>query len=693
MKILAITQARIGSTRLPEKILKTVNDESLLEIHLKRILKSERITKLKVATTTEPDSEKIVKIAKKVGVEIYKGSVDNVLDRFYQTALPEDPDWIVRLTSDCPLIDPVIIDHVIDLAISKNLDYASNTLDPTFPDGMDTEIFKFSALKKAIREAKLPSEFEHVTPYIWKNSTYKGGKLFKSDCYKNSIDFSSFRLTVDTIEDFKVIEKIINLIGTDKSWYEYVKILQKYPNIKEINKQFIRNEGYIKSLKQEKMKNDSKSRSGQNLYKKAKQLIPGGTMLLSKRPEMFLPENWPSYYSRAKGSKVWDLDGNEYIDMCIMGIGTNTLGYGNDEVDNAVRETISKGNMSTLNCPEEVWLAEKLIELNPWADMVRYTRTGGEGNAVAIRIARAASGKDNVAICGYHGWHDWYLASNLGGDDILSEHLLSGLDTAGVPKSLKNTVFPFHYNNYEELENIVLKHNIGVIKMEVIRNFEPQNNFLQNVRELATKNNIVLIFDECTSGFRETYGGIFNKYGVLPDIAIFSKTMGNGYAITAVVGKRSVMEAAQKTFISSTFWTERIGPTAALKTLEVMKKTESWKVITEKGKKMQTGWQKIAKENNLEISLSGIPALSSYSFKSDKALEYKTFITQEMLKKGFLASTIFYAAITHEDKFFDPYFNALNDIYKIIAECEKGNENIYNLLEGPVCHTGFQRLN
>jgi spore coat polysaccharide biosynthesis protein SpsF (cytidylyltransferase family) len=252
MKILAITQARIGSTRLPEKILKTVNDESLLEIHLKRILKSERITKLKVATTTEPDSEKIVKIAKKVGVEIYKGSVDNVLDRFYQTALPEDPDWIVRLTSDCPLIDPVIIDHVIDLAISKNLDYASNTLDPTFPDGLDTEIFKFSALKKAIREAKLPSEFEHVTPYIWKNSTYKGGKLFKSDCYKNSIDFSSFRLTVDTIEDFKVIEKIINLIGTDKSWYEYVKILQKYPNIKEINKQFIRNEGYIKSLKQEK---------------------------------------------------------------------------------------------------------------------------------------------------------------------------------------------------------------------------------------------------------------------------------------------------------------------------------------------------------------------------------------------------------------------------------------------------------
>jgi glutamate-1-semialdehyde aminotransferase len=432
---------------------------------------------------------------------------------------------------------------------------------------------------------------------------------------------------------------------------------------------------------------------GQELYEKAKTLIPGGTMLLSKRPEMFLPDQWPAYFSKAKGSKVWDLDGKEYIDMCIMGIGTNTLGYGNDEVDAAVMQTITNGNMSTLNCPEEVLLAEKLIEMNPWADMVRYTRTGGEGNAVAIRIARAASGRDNIAICGYHGWHDWYLSSNLGGDDILSGHLLSGLDTAGVPKSLKSTVFPFHYNNYEELEDIVLKNNIGVIKMEVLRNFGPENNFLQKIRELATKKNIVLIFDECTSGFRETYGGIFQKFGVVPDMTVFSKTIGNGYGLTAVVGKRSIMEAAQKTFISSTFWTERIGPTAALKTLEIMQKVESWKVITQKGEKMRAGWIKLAEENKLKISISGIPALSTYAFQSKNAVAYKTFITQEMLKKGFLASTNFYAATTQTDEYFDIYFNALNDVYKVISECENGGKNINELLEGPVCHVGFQRLN
>jgi len=432
---------------------------------------------------------------------------------------------------------------------------------------------------------------------------------------------------------------------------------------------------------------------GQELYKKAKTLIPGGTMLLSKRPEMFLPENWPSYFSKAKGCEVWDLDKKKYIDMCIMGIGTNTLGYGNDEVDNAVVETARKGNMSTLNCPEEVELAEKLIEINPWADMVRFARSGGEANSIAIRIARAASGKDNVAICGYHGWHDWYLSANHNEGNDLSDHLLKGLSPNGVPSNLKNTVFPFHYNNYEELLDIVNTKDIGVIKMEVERNFGPKNNFLNKVRDLATKRNIVLIFDECTSGFRETFGGIYQKYGVEPDMAMYGKTLGNGYALTAVVGRKSVMEAAQNTFISSTFWTERIGPTAALATLKVMEETKSWEVITNIGKKMRQGWQKLSDDHNLEIDISGIPSLSTYSFKSYKSLEYKTLIAQEMLKKGYLASTNFYASTAHNEDNLNLYFEALNDVYILIAACEKGDMKIENLLKGPICHSGFKRLN
>lgn len=437
-------------------------------------------------------------------------------------------------------------------------------------------------------------------------------------------------------------------------------------------------------------------RTGQKLYKKAKNLIAGGTMLLSKRPEMFLPENWPSYYSKTKGCELWDLDGVKYFDMSIMGIGTNTLGYSHQEVDKAVIDTVQKGNMSTLNCPEEVYLAEKLIEMNPWADMVRFARSGGEANAIAIRIARAASGRDEVAICGYHGWHDWYLSTNHNDGDGLSNHLLPGLDPTGVPKHLKNTVHPFLYNNFEELLNIVNNHNIGVIKMEVVRNFGPENDFLQKVRNLATQKNIVLIFDECTSGFRETFGGIFKKYNIEPDMTMFGKTIGNGYALTAVVGKKEIMEAAQKTFISSTFWTERIGPTAALKTLEVMERIKSWDIITAKGNKMRDGWNKVANDNNLKINISGIPSLSFYNIEtnvSDDFLKYKTFITQEMLKNGFLASNNFYASIAHSDLDMDNYLEKLNPIFKIIKKCEDGFLKIDSLLEGPVCHAGFKRLN
>lgn len=433
---------------------------------------------------------------------------------------------------------------------------------------------------------------------------------------------------------------------------------------------------------------------GQELYKKAKMLIPGGTMLLSKRPEMFLPDQWPSYFSKAKGISVWDLDGKELLDMSIMGIGTNTLGYGNEEVDAAVLETVKNGNMSTLSCPEEVYLAEKLIEINPWADMVRFARSGGEANSIAIRIARAASGRDKVAICGYHGWHDWYLSANHnGGGDDLSQHLLAGLSPKGVPKNLKDTVYPFNYNNYEELLSIVENNDIGVIKMEVVRNFGPEDNFLHKVRALATEKNIVLIFDECTSGFRETFGGIYQKYGVEPDMAMYGKTIGNGYALTAVVGTRAVMEAAQTTFISSTFWTERIGPTAALATLKVMERVNSWETITEMGNKMRKGWQKLADAHNLEITIAGIPSLSTYSFNSPDAMAYKTLIAQEMLKKGFLASTNFYASTAHNDDNLDLYFNALETVYQQISNCENGEFQIGNLLEGPICHGGFKRLN
>lgn len=432
--------------------------------------------------------------------------------------------------------------------------------------------------------------------------------------------------------------------------------------------------------------------SGQQLWNRSKKLIPGGNMLLSKRAEMFLPDQWPSYFSKAKGCDVWDLDGNRYIDMCIMGIGTNTLGYGHPEVDASVAATVQAGNMSTLNCPEEVYLAERLVEIHPWAQMVRFARSGGEANAIAIRIARAASGRDKVAICGYHGWHDWYLSANLGEEGGLDGHLLPGLEPKGVPRNLQGTVFPFSYNNFEELKALVDHHDIGVIKMEVSRNRGPENDFLQKVRQLATERRIVLVFDECTSGFRQTFGGLHKLYGVEPDMAMFGKALGNGYAITATIGRREVMEAAQSTFISSTFWTERIGPAAALKTLEVMERVKSWETITNTGLAIRARWQSLADRTGLEIDQWGLPALTGFTIRSPKALEYKTLITQEMLAKGYLATTGVYVCIDHTPEVIDSYFEALDPIFRLIKECEEGRD-VMSLLKGPVCHAGFKRLN
>ena len=431
---------------------------------------------------------------------------------------------------------------------------------------------------------------------------------------------------------------------------------------------------------------------GQKLWQKAKKLIPGGNMLLSKRAEMFLPDLWPSYFSKSKGCHVWDLDNRKYIDMSIMGIGTNSLGYGHKDIDSRVIKYIKRGNMSTLNCPEEVYLAEKLIELHPWADMVRFARTGGEANAVAIRIARSFSGKDKVAICGYHGWHDWYLATNIKDKENLSDHLLPGLNPSGVPNVLGGTTIPFKYNDIEGLKKILESHDIGAIKMEVQRSSEPSEGFLKEVRDLCDQKKIVLIFDECTSGFRETYGGIHLKYKVNPDMAIFGKALGNGYAITSVIGKSNIMQSAQNTFISSTFWTERIGYVAGLATLKSMYKQKSWKKISFIGEQVSNSWKVLFDKYQLKYKIGGIKPIPFFSFHSKNNLIYKTLITREMLKKGYLASNLFFASTAHNEKIIKEYIKELESTINLIKECEDGKK-IEELNLGEICHDGFKRLN
>ena len=676
MRTVAIIQARMGSTRLPNKVMKLIDGRPMIGVLLARLARSKLIDKIIVATSVDARNLPLIEYVRSEGYEVYQGEENDVLDRYYQAAKKASADRVVRITGDCPLVDPVLVDQVIQESSSLGTSYFSNTDPPSFPDGLDIEVFSFQALEDAWSNAVESFDREHVTPYL------RNSKKFTKANYCNSNNFSNERWTVDEPEDFLVIQSIFSHFSPrdDFSWQEIVELRYGRPELFELNKHHLRNQGAFMG-------------TGQKLWGRAKKVIPGGNMLLSKRAEMFLPDQWPAYFSKSKGCNVWDLDGNQYIDMSIMGIGTNILGYGHPEVDHVVREVVNNGNMATLNCPEEVYLAEKLVEMHPWADMVRFARTGGEANAVAIRIARASTGKDKVAVCGYHGWHDWYLSANLGDEESLSGHLLPGLDPKGVPSNLRGTVFPFEYNNYDQLVTLLGNHDIGVIKMEVVRNHEPTNNFLHKVRDLATSRGIVLIFDECTSGFRETFGGIHKKYGVEPDMAMVGKALGNGYAITATIGRREVMEAAQSTFISSTFWTERIGPAAALKTLEVMERDRTWEHITNTGKTITAGWLGAAKRCGLKINTSGLPALTSFSFDSPNSLAYKTFITQEMLDIGYLAGTSVYSCMDHTNEIVSNYLEKLESIFCKIKKCDQGEENILNLLKGPICHGGFKRLN
>ena len=426
---------------------------------------------------------------------------------------------------------------------------------------------------------------------------------------------------------------------------------------------------------------------------KAKKRIPGMTQMLSKRPDMFAPGVWPGYYSKAKGVEVWDLDGNRYIDMSIAGIGANILGYADPDVDAAVHNAIDAGSSSSLNCPEEVELAELLCEIHPWADKVRFARTGGEAMAIAVRIARAFTEKDKVAFCGYHGWHDWYLAANLGTENALGEHLMPGLDPRGVPKGLTGTAFPFRYNHIEELKAIAAKHkdDLAAVVMEPIRSTQPQNGFLEEALSLAEEAGAVFIFDEISAGFRMNSGGAHLLFGITPDIAVFSKAMGNGFPIAAVIGRGEIMDAAQSSFISSTMWTERTGPVAALSTINKHRRVDAGSHLITIGKQVQEGWAYLAEKNKLNIKTGGIFPCSHFTFEYSNAQAMKSLFVQLMLERGFLASNLFYAMYAHQAQHVEKYLKAVDEVF---AEISKANQtgNLEKLLKGLPASAGFKRL-
>ncbi len=404
-------------------------------------------------------------------------------------------------------------------------------------------------------------------------------------------------------------------------------------------------------------------------WQQARKVIAGGTGLLSKRQEQFT-QQWPTFFSRSAGCEVWDVNGKKYTDAA-GGIGAVLLGYADRDVTAAVTRRLALGSYASLVNPDETLLAERLLHLHPWAGKLRYARTGGEAMTMAVRIARAASGKSGVAFCGYHGWHDWYLAANLGESNALDGHLLPGLQPRGVPRELTGTSVPFRYNDLASFENAVAKlgDNIGVVVMEPMRSQYPDHGFLQTIRSRCSQLNAVLIIDEITSGLRYGYPGALARLDIMPDIVVYAKAMGNGIPFAAVLGREEIMEAAEESFISSSYWTDGIGTAAALAVLDKMEKEKVSDAVWEKGAAFQQQLRTIAARYPVTgMMVGGMPASPTFTFTSPYAAASKSFYINHMLKAGFLVSGIFYLMHAHPQPVLDVFAERFEEVLSLLTQ-------------------------
>ena len=358
-----------------------------------------------------------------------------------------------------------------------------------------------------------------------------------------------------------------------------------------------------------------------------------------------------------------------------MGIGTSVLGYSNSYVDNFVKKKIDLGVNTTLNSIEEYQLAKEILKIDKFADQVKFARGGGEAMSLAVRIARTKSKKSKVLFCGYHGWHDWYIAANLANIKNLNNHLLKNLTPAGVPSNLKNSSEPLKINDIHELIRKTKKKNIAAIIVEPARNDYLKKEFILELNKVCRDNNIILIIDEITLGWRECLGGVYRKIGLKPDMVVYGKAMGNGYAISAVVGKKKIMNAAQNTFVSSVAWTEKVGFAAGLAVINFHKKKNIFSKNRKIGKLIKKGLLRIAKKHNLEIEISTLDTVVNFNFKRNN--DYlSTIFTELMLKKKFLATNLIYVSYSHSLDIVEKYFKAVDWSFEKISTSIKLKKDI-----------------
>jgi glutamate-1-semialdehyde aminotransferase/spore coat polysaccharide biosynthesis protein SpsF (cytidylyltransferase family) len=619
----------MGSTRLPEKVMADIAGKPMLWHVVHRARQAHTLDEVVVATSVNPKDDAIDRFCREYGINCFRGSEEDLLDRYYQASKAFSADAVVRITADCPLIDRDVIDLVVNAFKSGDFDYVTNTLRYTFPDGLDTEVFSCAALEQAWGEAKKQSEREHVTPYL-----RLSGKFRISNVENRSNRLGAeLRWTVDEPQDLAFVREIYKNFAPsyDFGLHEIIALLERKPDLGKINSEFIMNEGYYRSLYEQASAGSApKLPLTQSLewFSRAQKVIPGCAQTFSKGYTQYVQGVCPIFLDQGKGCRVWDVDGNEYIDY-VQGLLPNILGYANEEVNRAVVAQLSQGHSFSLPHPLEVQLAERLVRLIPCAEMVRFGKNGSDATSGAIRAARAYTGRDRIACCGYHGWQDWYIGTT-------TRH-------AGVPSQVRALTHPFPYNDLPALRNL-LEHYPGkfaAVIMEPINFFEPDPGYLQEVKNLASQHDTLLIFDEICTGFHLGLGGAQKRYGVTPDLACFGKAMANGFPIACVVGRADVMKIFEEIFFSFTFAGEVAAMAAALKVLDILEQTDVLAQMESQGQRLQDGFRCLAKEAGLEnrFQCLGHPTWSLVRFLDEQgkdSLLVKSLFQQEVIKRGIL---------------------------------------------------------
>ena len=672
MEVVLGVQARMSSSRLPGKVMMEIAPGiSVIRYINDRLKLCGLVDRVVYLVPSNEEQKPLCEELSSLNAEVSLGSETDVSSRYVSLAkYSNDPDFlVVRVTADCPLIDPQLVDQCVQTYLERECDFLCTGR--TFPDGFDVEVFSYSAFMRDRREGKSVDSLEHVTTNMRASTTIRRATVEAED------DFGQVRLTLDYEPDLQVLREVVrHFCGHSFSYKEAADFYISKSEINSLNRCFV--DPFFEHWIEERDKKLT--------------MLPYDDMLLSKRGHVILPYRWPSGFETAKGCQITTTDGNSFLDFFTMGVGVCTLGYGHPEVNQAAIAAISKSTNTTISNHHDVELASSLLRLHSWADKAVFMRTGGEANAAAVRLARAVTGRSSIAICGYHGWHDWYL-SCVHEKNALDSHLFPGLTSEGIPDALAGSCVPFQMNDVQSFENTVNRHELAAVVMEVERHAEPSSGFLATIRRVCSEKGIVLIFDECTSGFRDQMGGIHLKHQIYPDLAVFGKCMGNGFPITSIIGINSLMIEFKRLFVSSTFWSEGLGPAVARKVLEIYERDGVCVQLREAGSRYKSLISDLAEVNDLEIRTFGLEALPAFTFRDPRSSVLADIFCEQMLRRGILAKCAFYASIAHDEVAFGAFKAAAENVFQILGKVKRDEVDPFSFISGPLASSQLRRFN